>query len=165
MLDRYFKRPLFWDYILASVLSGVMIVLFRKNYISLPKDEFALSITSDLATIALTLAGFILTLLTILITFKSGSKISKTNYDDENETVFDLFFASELYFETIKHLKGCVKSLVFVAVFGFSLKLGLTQTYYKYLFFFNVFGLAIIVVTLWRSLLILGKIIKMQKND
>lgn len=59
---------------------------------------------TDLITISLTLAGFILTLITVLITFKSSSKIKKLEVDSK-EPIFDLFFATSLYFETVRHLK------------------------------------------------------------
>ena len=59
---------------------------------------------SDLANTGFTSAGFILTILTVIITFKSASRISKQNYQEDN-TVFELFFASDLYFETVKILK------------------------------------------------------------
>jgi len=103
------------------------------------------------------------TLLTILITFKAGSKVNRAAPNDDHN-VFDLFFATGLYFETTKHLKNCIKSLIFVAVLGFALKLFLNIADLKFLFFSNVFGLIVLVLTLWRSILILTKIINLQKE-
>lgn len=162
MLDRYFKKPIFWDYLLSSIVLAVVIFLHKKVIIHFPKDDYVMSIASDLSTISLTLAGFILTLLTVLITFKSTTKIDE-NEPHEKNTLFELFFGSALYFETVKHLKNCIKSLVFIAVFGFTIKLFANAESCKYIFFYNVFGLVIIVLTLLRSLLILGKIIEIQK--
>ncbi|WP_418650140.1 hypothetical protein [Tenacibaculum aestuariivivum] len=118
--------------------------------------------TSDLSNIGLTCTGFILTLLTVLITFKSSSKVSKENYSNEN-SLFEMFFASDLYFMTVKILKNCIKSLIFISVFGYSLKLGLKQEYLKFTFFYNVLGLTVLALTLWRCLMILTKILKMQE--
>ena len=129
---------------------------------NLPKDERSLSMTSDLANVGLTSAGFILTLLTVLITFKSGSQINKSNYSEDN-SLFDLFFASNLYFTTVRILKNCIKSLILISVIGYALKLGLQKEFLKYIFFYNVFGLIIIGLTLYRCLLVLTKILKMQK--
>lgn len=164
MIDRYFRRPLLWDYFFAITLSVIVIILYNKTYITLPKEEYIISIASDLSNISLTLAGFILTLLTVLITFKSGSKVTKES-SNEHDSLFELFFATDLYFQTVKHLKNCIKSLITITVLGYSLKLGLNQNYYFYIYFFNVFGLVIIVLTLSRSLLILTKIINMQKTE
>lgn len=164
MIDSYFKRPLVWDFSIGISFSVITIFLFEKGILSLPKEEYILSIASDLSMIALTLSGFILTLLTVLITFKSGSKVTK-DANCENESLFELFFATDLYFQTVKHFKNCVKSLIFIAVFGYSLKLGLNSKSYSYIYFYNILSLVIIVFTLWRSLLILSKIIKMQKTE
>lgn len=164
MIDIYFKRPVFWDFILSTILTVFVFVLLNKNLISLPKEEYIQAIASDLSTVALTLAGFILTLLTVLIAFKSGSKITKDT-NPENENLFDLFFATSLYFQTVNHFKNCIKALIFIAIFGYALKLGLNEKCYTYIYYFNVFSLVIIVLTLWRSILVLSKIINMQNTD
>ncbi|QHS55558.1 hypothetical protein GWR56_08385 [Mucilaginibacter sp. 14171R-50] len=161
-MNQYFRRPLICDYTIGLTLCTVCFYFYRSSYISLPKEQFTVSTASDLSTIALTLAGFILTLLTVLITFKSGSTIKKdTNIDEE--TVFEIFFATDLYFETVKHLKNCVKSLTVISVIGYSLKLFLNEGSQKFIYFFNILGLVIIALTLWRSLLILTRIINLQK--
>ncbi|MCX2432830.1 hypothetical protein [Pedobacter sp. GR22-10] len=131
--------------------------------LELPKTETNVSTTTDLATIALTLAGFVLTLLTVLITFKTGARLPNSG-DNEDVPLFDLFFSTGLYYRTTSLLKGCIKSLIFVAMLGFSLKLFLPEAYLKYIFFANVLGLIIIATTLWRSLLILTNIIKLQRE-
>lgn len=163
MLNHYFKRPLFWDY-LISTITCITISLCKKRFVIIfPKEEYVYSITSDLSTISLTLSGFILTLLTVLITFKSSTGITKENYNEDN-TVFELFFASDLYFETVKVLKDCIKSLVFISVIGYTLKLAINIVTHNFLFYFNVLSLIIILLTLSRSLFVLSKIIDMQKG-
>ncbi|KAF2328096.1 hypothetical protein [Flavobacterium ginsenosidimutans] len=162
MLDKYFKEPLLWDYIISSVITCISVTVYIYNFIELPKIDRSLSITSDLSNVGLTSAGFILTLLTVLITFKSNVKITKENYNND-DPLFELFFASDLYLLTVKILKNCIKSLIFISVFGYCLKIGLPQTKLQLTFFFNIFGLSIIALTLWRCLLILTKILKMQE--
>jgi hypothetical protein len=164
MLDTYFKKPVFWDYLIAAAVMSVVAILNFKEYYILPKDEYSLDMASDLSNISLTSAGFILTLLTVLITFKSGSNLTKEQATESN-TLFELFFTSPLYFETVKYLKNCIKSLITIAIIGFSLKLGLTKGFREYIFFFNIIGLIVIVMTLWRCLLILSKILEMQENN
>lgn len=164
MLDRYFRNPLLYDYSLGLLISISILYIYIRGYFKLPKIEYTLSTSSDLSTISLTLAGFILTLLTILITFKAGSKIDKS-VNPEKQTIFDLFFVTNLYFETTKHLKNCIKSLLFISVLGYSLKLLLSESLLKYLFFSNSLGLVILVLTLLRSLLILTRIIDLQKDN
>lgn len=162
ILDRYFRRPVFYDYLIAMIISLSLVIINNHELFNLPKNERSLSMTSDLANVGLTSAGFILTLFTVLITFKSGSKINKKNYSEE-DSLFDLFFTSDLYFESVQILKNCIKSLILISVIGYSLKLGLPKQFLKYVFFYNVFGLIIIALTLYRCLLILTKVLKMQE--
>lgn len=162
ILDKYFKRPVLYDYLVSFIVATLSYLAFHKGMFELPKDERSLSMTSDLANVGLTSAGFILTLLTVLITFKSSSRINKNNYS-EDDSLFDLFFASELYFTTVQILKNCIKSLIFISVIGYVLKLGIPKEYLKFVFFYNLFGLIIVALTLYRCLLILTKILKMQK--
>lgn len=164
MIDCYFKRPLILDYIISSLILTSAIVLYKKDLIELPSCDYSISIATDLSNISLTLSGFILTLLTVLITFKGGAKIKKDDYTD-NDTIFDVFFTTGLYYETIKHLKNCVKSLIFISILGYSLKIGLHHRFIHLLFFYNIFGFAIIIFTLIRSLLILTKVINLQKTS
>lgn len=163
LLDHYFKRPSLYDFIISMLLIGVIKIVVLKFGLSIPKPERLISISSDLAAISFTAAGFILTLLTLLITFKSSSKISKQNYS-EDEPLFNLFFASDLYFQTIRIFKNCIKSLIITASIGYSLKLVLSLQMIDFIFYYNVFALSIIVLTLYRCLLILNKILEMQER-
>lgn len=162
MIDKYFRRPVIWDYTLVLIILSLHIFLKYKCIIELPSNLDNGGIASDLSNISLTSAGFILTLLTVLITFKSGSNIGSENWKEAKNT-FELFFASQLYFETVRHLKNCIKSLIVISIFGFTLKLIFDIDILLY--YFNIGALIIIVLTLWRCLLILSKILKMQKRE
>ena len=164
MIDNYYKRPLLYDYAIALIVGISLFWLYHKGFMTLPTNEVNVSMATDIATIALTLAGFILTLLTVLITFKTGAKIPNST-NQEDLPVFDLFFSTRYYYDTVELLKGAIKSLVFASILGFTLKLVLRDNDVKYLFFSNVLGLVIIVTTLLRSLLILTKIVDLQKEN
>lgn len=164
MIDKYFIRPVFWDYFLGISISGIIIFLLRKFEFQVPKEETILSTVSDLSTVALTLSGFILTLLTVLISFKSTAK-SKKDLNIESDTVYEIFYSTDLYFETVRHLKNAIISLTLISILGYSLKLTLGPQFYIILFTFNLVSLIVIFLTLWRCLLILSKIIKIQKEN
>jgi len=162
LLDKYFKNPVLYDYLVSILISSIVYIVYCYCAINLPSDERSMSMTTDLSNIGLTSTGFILTLLTVLITFKSSSKVTKTK-NTEDDSVFELFFASGLYFITVGILKNCIKSLILISVLGFSLKIGLPKDFIKFSFFYNIFGLIVIALTLYRCLLILTKILKMQE--
>lgn len=161
ILDIYFRRPILWDYLIAIVTIIVLIMLFLNGHVNLPEVQDSYSLTGDLTNIALTLVGFILTILTVLITFKDTTDTRELN---EDVPIFNKFFSTSYYFETVKHLKNCIKSISIIAAFGFFFKLFLSNEFRVYLFYFNVFGLIIIMATVYRCLLILGKILELQKT-
>ena len=163
MLNFYFKRPIISDYTISGIVVIIVWYLLCSNYLIIPKADRLFSTVSDMSTIALTMAGFILTLTTVLISFKSTNKIDKNNVQ-ESDTVFDLFFASKLYFDTIKILNNAIKSLSIIALIGYLLKLVLSEVYLLQLYLYSVFGIVIIVLTVTRCVFILTTIVNMQKE-
>lgn len=164
IIDSYFKKPVLVDYFVGIVTANGFNFLMKKGIVLLPLTNTYESITTDIANVGLTSTGFILTLLTVLITFKSSSRITKKNID-KAKSVFEVFFVSGLYFETVRHLKNCIKSLIFISILGFSLKLLLNPELKHLLYFYNIIGLIVLVMTLWRCLLILTKILEMQEKE
>jgi len=163
MLNFYFKRPIANDYLIAGIVVIVTWYLLSCNYFTIPKADRLFSTVSDMSTIALTMAGFILTLTTVLISFKSTNKIDKTNVQ-ESDKVFDLFFASKLYFDTIKILNNAIKSLSTIALFGYMLKLAISESFLLQLYLFCILGIVVIVLTVIRCVIILTTIVKMQEE-
>lgn len=162
ILDIYFKRPIFWDYILSVCITSALIFCFLRDKITLPDDNDSYSLTGDLTNIALTMGGFILTILTVLITFKDNSS---ANVNADGAPTFNRFFSTDYYHETVRHLKNCIKSIIVIAALGFFFKLALIQDVREYLFFLNVFGITIIIFSVYRCLLILSRILELQKSD
>jgi hypothetical protein len=162
LIDKYFKYPVLLDLLISCfAMFGYYFFILDLNEVVLTKST---SVSGDLANVSLTSAGFILTLLTVLITFKSGKNITKQNYSS-NEKVFNLFFASDLYYKTVTLLKNCIKVLILVAVIGYALRILLSEGNYRWLGVFNCGALTMIVLTLWRCLLILSQILKLQKEN
>lgn len=164
MMDSYFKRPLLWDYLCGVLIASSLIFLYKRGILSLPKEEYLYGVVSDIATISLTLAGFILTLLTVLISYKSTAK-KIVGSAAANDAVYDIFFSTSLYFQTVIHLKNAIKSLTILALSGYILKLFVSNHNAFILFAYNSLAVIVICFTLWRCLLILSKIIKLQKED
>lgn len=163
MLSFYFRRPILIDYFIAALLAGVVAYLLFHNYLSLPTSDRLFSTVSDMSTIALTMAGFILTLSTVLISFKSTNKVDRNNIQ-ESDTIFDLFFASRLYFDTIRMLNNAIKSLSVIALIGYLLKLIFRDTSLLPLYLYCIFGISIIILTVIRCVIILTTVVNMQEG-
>lgn len=163
VLDYYFKRPIFWDVILALILVAIVYKITIYFGLGIPTKDQLISVISDLSNISLTSAGFILTLLTLLITFKSSSSSKIEDMTNDNSR-FEIFFTSRLYFITVKLLKYCIISLIFISIIGYCLKL-IDFKNNLFLFLTGVFILFILIITLLRCLLILTKILELQKHN
>jgi hypothetical protein len=164
ILDKYFHRPIFWDYTVASIIAAIVELLLTVDQIEIPKEESVFSISSDISNISFTSAGFIITLVTVLVTFKSNTNITKKNYSSSN-TLFEMFYASDLYFETIRQFIKCIKSLILVSISCYFIKLFVSSNKTEILFLFCSAGIFVVTITLWRCLLILSKILKLQKQE
>lgn len=162
-LDIYFKRAILIDYSFSIMICLFLFWLEKKKNLSFPNEAKILSLSSDIGTIGLTISGFILTLLTILITLKNGEDTSEIPIT-EKSTAFQVFFASPLYFESTKILKGAVYSLVLISIINYFSKILISTEHMDILFFVNITGLIIISTTFLRSLLVLSTIIKIQKK-
>lgn len=162
-MDSYFKNPIFWDSLFLVFMNGVLCYLVYSGILLIPDNDYNLSMTSDISNVGFTSAGFVLTFLTLLITFKSSSVTTK-NVNTENEKLFDLFLQTNLYDETIRHLKNAVKALIFMSIIGYCFKLLINPSYQFLTYYFNISGVFLTAITLWRCLIILTKILKMQKE-
>lgn len=163
MLRRYFRHPIKWDYSLVVIILVIAFYVVRRFDINISPSDRLVSTVSDLATTSLTLAGFVLTLLTVIISFKSSSKVTIENAG-ENDSTIDLFLASSLYFTTVMHLKNAIKSLTATALMGYFLKLVLPAEKIDFLYYYCIAAIIILLLTLYRCVFILSKIVKMQER-
>lgn len=120
--DKYYKRPIFYDYFICIVIIGVMFLLNYIGLYCLPGSEKSASLASDIGAIGLTVSGFILTIIAILVTLKSGQLISGEKLSNESSP-FKIFLSSPLYDKSIEILKSGVVSLIVVCIIIFLMKL------------------------------------------
>lgn len=158
LLDLYYKIPIVLD-IIANLLLLTLIYVLDKNEI------FSLQInyqTNDISTVGLTLSGFVLTILTILISFKINTK--KENGKTVYTTGFDIFLNSKLYDKALSILKKGVILLMVVSFINLSVSNLLIDFYKIYGVYLNVSCLFFVIVTFFRCFYILNLILKTQNN-
>lgn len=162
MIDRYFRNPIGFDFLVSTIAVILFTLGEHYNLYIPPSTNDLLSLTTDFSTLSLTSSGFILTILTVLITFKSSFSNNKLK-ELNDQSLFELFFTSNLYPITINIYKNCIKILILVSLIGFLIKI-LFSDYLYLILIFNIYALVIITLTLWRCLLVLSKIINMQEQ-
>jgi hypothetical protein len=177
LLNTYIKRPLLWDIILISLLCvGYKIIIFKFSLdVNLTK-EAVISTISDLINTSISLAGFVLASLTIIVTFKDNLSqkkevlINQTKEDlkkvvaipETDKSGMALLFSSKHYGRIV----GVFTWAVFIFL-GMFLILSIIKLFidllplntYAYL---CIAPIVLTTLTIFRSVLVLYKIIKLQ---
>lgn len=157
VLDRYYGRPLLYDSILNMVVVAVVFIIQNKNFYIFNFDHES----NDISAIGLTVSGFILTLLSILITLKSNS-ILTTEKDWTN--AFEIFLASDLYKTSVSILLNGVVVLVIISFINLAIGTLMKDIYKDWGLYTNIVCLLFIILTFLRCFHILSLIFKMQDN-
>ena len=157
LLDRYYKRPVLYDILLNVLVICGLIGLERYDVFHFDFNEKS----NDIATIGLTIAGFILTLLTILLTLKSNSILSS---EKDELNAFEIFLASDLYSKSVAILKNGVIILIIVSFVTLGTGTLTNDIYKEFGLYINVVCLLFILLTFLRCFIILNLIFDMQNN-
>lgn len=159
ILNFYFRFPVAIDFAIGIGIVFLINYYVNQKQLTIPEKQLILDYASETTTVLLTLAGFILTFLTVLITFKTSSTTLPSN-----PSIMEAFCNSSLYKETTRQLKNCIKSLIFLTMVIYMLRfiniLGLWITYY-----WVIFSIIVLLLTILRSLFILDNILKFHTED
>ena len=169
--DKYIRRPLLWDIIICSLMVALFYFLLEyKKYYTLDVDlESLKSNLSDIISTSVSLAGFVLASLTIIVTFKDNiaQKQQEPNPDTNPNNIItgvELLFTSKHY----KRIVGVFSWAAFILLFLFFIFSGI-KMFTKILsihiiFYSTIVGITLIALTIFRSLLVLYQIIRLQIN-
>ncbi len=164
ILDKYFERPILWDYIIAVLITTGLYYIKEKGGLQFAEEDVFKQLISDLGNISLTLAGIILTLITIFISFKSNFDSKKDSDIEVENNPFQTFFQTDLYFDSVKYFRGAMKSLLFIGVLNYALKVFISIYSINHWYLLTVTSIIIIVLTMIRSLMVLGLILDLQSG-
>ncbi len=166
LLDKYIKHPLLYDLIFILVLLAVKHILSSQNILSISISIDTLkSIISDIISTTISLAGFILASLTIIVTFKDNinhKEIYKKASKKVDLTGMELLFSSKHYTRIVGVFSwSCI---IFLTIFFFIsiTKLFLDKIGKETIFDLIILSFILLTATIFRCLLILHKIIKIQ---
>lgn len=160
ILNIYIRRPLLWDIIVTGLLCYLIFFAINKLNIAISIDsELIKSIMSDLISTSISLAGFVLASLTIIVTFKDN--LSHKNKGVE-ETGIGMLFSSKHYGSIVGVFTWAV--IIFLALFLLlSLgKLFVSKLPLSYSLYFCIIPISLTTLTIFRTILVLYSIIKLQ---
>jgi hypothetical protein len=165
-MDKYYSKPLPFDFVIILLFCFVYWLLTSKHKIELVNDaELIKSFTTDLINTSISLAGFVLASLTIIVTFKDNTtskKINQTAEESQEATGLELLFSSKHYSTIVKTFS----TAVFLLLSGF-----VVLSLYKFFFaklplyigdYLLIISILIIALSVFRCVLLLYKIIKLQ---
>lgn len=169
ILDKYIKHPLLYDLIIVTVFIIGKHLLSSKEIITISVPiETLKSMISDIISTTISLAGFILASLTIIVTFKDNinHKEIHNKIQEKNElSGMELLFTSKHY----KRIVGVFSwsCIIFLTIFFIVsiVKLFLDTIVNDYIFDIIIISFITLSATIFRCLLILHKIIKIQINS
>jgi hypothetical protein len=163
ILNIYIKRPLLYDLLICGIIV-FCIDYFQILTLTVSLDS-AKSTISDVVNTSISLAGFILAALTIIVTFKDNiahKEKSNPTKNSEDQSGFEMIFSSKHY----KRIVGVFSwaAIIYISLFlMFSiLKLFLSKIPEKFYLDIVLVGILLVAFTIFRSLLVLYKIIKLQ---
>lgn len=161
IVDIYYRYSIIFDILLCALICGVLKLAEVKYGFITNYEIYDRALCSDLGSIGLTIGGFLLTISTILISFKINSLYDKSELKN-NSNSFKIFISSPLYFKTVSLLNKSVIILVLLSLCNYLFKIAIPLHYNYLLFYLNICTTFIILTTFFRCLYVLNLIIKMQ---
>lgn len=161
LINLYLRWPLLFDAIVSTALglgsAKYLIPCFKTDY-----SEKLLDIIFSIIGTCVSLAGFILAALTIIVTFKSNLKAK--GITDSNDAL-ELILSSKHYGSIVSVFKTAIIEFIVVAitlylVAAFSWRFSTIN-----LLIVTIVSIIISSLTIWRSLFILFTILNLEKKD
>lgn len=166
ILDTYIKKPLLYDLLVILMVVVSSFCLNPCGKLNTPlKLENLNTILSNVINTSISLAGFVLASLTIIVTFKDNinhKEVSEKIREKQALTGMELIFTSKHY----KRIVGVFSWSCFIFLILFFL-LTICSIFLDNLNFIAVFNIVVasvllVTFTIFRCLLILHKIIQIQ---
>lgn len=106
VLDGYLKLPLLWDLVVAGLVC--LLLHYQAERLPIANSDIT-ALQSSLASTAVSLAGFIIAALTIIVTFKANIESKKL---DQSANGMELLFNSGNYTRIVRVFQVAIIELV-----------------------------------------------------
>lgn len=158
ILDGYVKRALLYD--LLIIVTVMLIIYLKKDAFYIPKDRSSMdNLISNIISTVVSFTGFILASLTIIVTVKANVKIKSL---EEAANGMELILASENYKKIITVFKDAIIELVLVLLLLYLSWMPIINLSSLHMSLLAILGIAVIILSVSRTLLILFVIIFLE---
>jgi hypothetical protein len=163
ILDKYFKFAMYVEWAGFLIITALSLYISKVGSFKQPLEDSCINLASDISGAALTCAGFFLTILTLLVSFKNTFR--EVERIDESQSLFKTFFSiKSLYKETITQMKSCIFNSVMIAGLVFTSRMVLINEFSTYLFPIVSGSFFLLCASNFRCLLILNRVISLDDN-
>jgi hypothetical protein len=158
LADFYLAKPIIID---LAIVATVLTFWHNSPLFMLPIPEklSQINILSSLISTSVSLAGFMLAALTIIVTFKSNLHAKGVN---EAENALELIFSSKHYSTIVKIFKTGIIELIISFAMLYTVWVTSDGFGVQIIHKFNAAGIFIILTTISRSLYILFEILSLE---
>jgi uncharacterized membrane protein len=154
--DFYLEWPLFGD----AVLSGTLVLILHAGAKYIPLDASSPeTVLNSLAGTAISLAGFILTGLTIIVSIRAN--LTAKGLKDAYSGV-ELLFNSSHYEKVVRVFKQAIQGLVIGAILSYGTIFFTERITERHALLIGVVVLVEIAAAVWRCLFVLFAIIQLE---
>jgi glycerol uptake facilitator-like aquaporin len=160
IIDRYLANPILYDIGIVSAIWYASKKLAMFNFVLTDKTN-QINIIPNIISADVSLAGFILAALTIIVTFKSNIQ-SKGMSDATN--ALELIFSSKHYSKIVQVFKKSLVEFVICFIFLFCAWLSSDNFSIETINRINVTGIIITSLSITRSLFILFIVLDLEKH-
>lgn len=168
VLNFYIKRPLLYDVILCAIISVALHFISLKQNIDfkISLEDFRSNLT-DLISTSISLAGFVLASLTIIVTFKDNinhkeSAAGTKGKASESLSGLEIIFTSKHYNRIVGVFSWAAFLFLFLFFFFSFAKLAAPKIPAHLYHYISITGIILISLSIFRSLLILYRVIRLQ---
>lgn len=158
LIDTYLDHPIVLDCVLVSVIISAN-YLFPIIPFTMPQKDNQINIISNLIGTTVSLAGFILAALTIIVTFKSSLKVK--GFQDSN-TALEYLFSTDHYPKIVGAFRKSITELVIIFVLLYSVWFSCENLSKVFLSNFILGAFMGTITSVGRSLLVLFKIFSLD---
>jgi hypothetical protein len=169
-MQKYLDYAIYWDFAL-SVLVALCVFWGKpllEDFLRMPTPENMAKFAVTLITVSATLIGFLLTIITVLVTFKKGFQDNEGKKKDEDKkvsnevpktTVFDevitkeqRFYASDLHKKVVDIFINATYEIGSILLFLLILQFGNCNLSILWITLVSLSSLIIVVLSIVRSL-------------
>ncbi|PSK91040.1 hypothetical protein [Taibaiella chishuiensis] len=159
IMDRYFNHAITADLFVACLffLADYKFGVFSFAYLDKPS---AMDFISNLIGTCISLAGFILAALTIIVSFKSNIKARRDYHNIES--ALELFLNTKNYERVVKFFKKAIVEFIIIVMLLYGIWLSSANLDSNIISMVLFSAVTMVVLTIWRSLDVLFKVMKTE---